>query len=85
MIRFTVSTTQPRTVFTMFQLQSPFQSFFKETSWDTVKTVLGWVVDTVNLTIHPPPHRIERLWQILDSIPPLAEAHQHKEVSHRPW
>ena len=38
-------------------------------SWDTVKTILGWVVDTVNLTIHPPPHRIERLWEILDSIP----------------
>ena len=38
-------------------------------SWDTVKTVLGWVVDTVNLTIHLPPHRIERLWEILDSIP----------------
>ena len=38
-------------------------------SWGTVKTVLGWVVDTVNLTIHLPPHRIERLWEILDSIP----------------
>ena len=31
MVRFTVSTTQPKTVFTMFQLQSPFWSFFKET------------------------------------------------------
>ena len=31
MVRFTVSTTQPRTVFTMFQLQLPFRSFFKET------------------------------------------------------
>ena len=31
MVRFTVSTTQPKTVFTMFQLQSPFWSFFRET------------------------------------------------------
>ena len=38
-------------------------------SWDTVKTIVGWVVETVNLTIHLPPHRIERLWEILDRIP----------------
>ena len=24
-------------------------------SWDTVKVVLGWVVDTINMTIHLPP------------------------------
>jgi len=28
-----------------------------------VKTVLGWVIDTVNLIIHLPPHRVERLWE----------------------
>ena len=38
-------------------------------SWSTIKTVLGWVIDTINLTIHLPPHRVERLWEILDSIP----------------
>ena len=35
--------------------------------WDTVKTILSRVVATVNLIIHLPPHRIERLWEILDS------------------
>ena len=38
-------------------------------SWDTVKLVLGWVIDTVNLTIHLPPYRVTRLWEILDGIP----------------
>ena len=38
-------------------------------SWDTCKTVLGWVVDTANMTIELPPHRLERLWGILDGIP----------------
>ena len=38
-------------------------------SWSTVKTMLGWIIDTVNMTIHLPPHRIERLADILASIP----------------
>ncbi len=38
-------------------------------SWDTIKLVLGWIVDTASMTIHLPPHRVERLWEILDSIP----------------
>ena len=38
-------------------------------SWGTVKLVLGWIIDTVNMTIHLPPHRVERLAEILDSIP----------------
>jgi hypothetical protein len=49
-------------------------------SWATIKTVLGWVVDTVALTIHLPPHRVTRLWEILDSIP----RHQ-KRTSVRKW
>ena len=32
MVRLTVSATYPRMVFTVFQLQSPFRSFFKEMS-----------------------------------------------------
>ena len=40
-----------------------------ECSWSTVKLVLGWLVDKVNMTIQLPPHRIERLWEILNSIP----------------
>lgn len=38
-------------------------------SWDTCKLILGWVVDTVNMTMHLPPHRLERLCEILNSIP----------------
>ena len=38
-------------------------------SWDTIKLVLGWIVDTVSMTIHLPPHRIEHIWEILNSIP----------------
>ena len=38
-------------------------------TWSTVKLVLGWIIDTVAMTIRLPPHRVERLWEILDSIP----------------
>ncbi|KAL7526950.1 hypothetical protein ACHAXR_005745 [Thalassiosira sp. AJA248-18] len=38
-------------------------------SWNTIKLVLGWIVDTVNMTIRLPPHRIDRLWELLNSIP----------------
>jgi len=38
-------------------------------SWSTVKQILGWVIDTVSMTIHLPPHRLERLGEILASIP----------------
>jgi hypothetical protein len=34
-----------------------------------MKTILGWVVDTVNLSIHLPPHCTKRLWEILDNTP----------------
>ena len=38
-------------------------------SWITIKLVLGWTIDTVNTTIHLPPHWPERLSKILASIP----------------
>jgi hypothetical protein len=38
-------------------------------SWHTIKLVLGWVIDTVALTIQLPQHRVERLATILASIP----------------
>ena len=38
-------------------------------SWGTIKLVLGWVIDTVAMTIQLPPHRIDRLAEILNSIP----------------
>ena len=37
-------------------------------SWDTVKLILGWIVDTVNMTLELPPQSIVRLRKILDSI-----------------
>lgn len=38
-------------------------------SWGTIKEVLGWVIDTVNMTIQLPQRRLERLAEILNSIP----------------
>ena len=36
--------------------------------WDTEKIILGWLLDTINKTISLPPHRAERLHEILNSI-----------------
>ncbi len=49
-------------------------------SWSTVKLVLGWIIDTVNMTIQLPQHRVDRLWEILNSIP----RHQ-KRTSVKKW
>lgn len=49
-------------------------------SWATVKEVLGWIIDTVNMTIHLPPRRVDRLSEILSSIP----VHQ-KRTSVKKW
>lgn len=38
-------------------------------SWGTSKLVLGWVVDTIAMTIALPAHRRLRLWELLDGIP----------------
>ena len=38
-------------------------------SWGTIKLVLGWVIDTINMTIHLPSHRVDRLADILASVP----------------
>jgi hypothetical protein len=38
--------------------------------WETRKLVLGWIIDTVAMTIELPAHRCDRLRLILDSIPP---------------
>ena len=37
--------------------------------WSTMKLVLGWIVDTTTLTIRLPPHLIDRLAEILQSLP----------------
>ena len=36
--------------------------------WDTQKVVLGWLIDTVAMTVSLPPHRQERLHHIIDSV-----------------
>lgn len=49
-------------------------------TWSTIKLVLGWIVDTVNMTIQLPPHRVDRLWEILNSIP-----RRQKRTSVKKW
>jgi hypothetical protein len=53
-------------------------------TWSTVTVklflVLGWIIDTLNMTIQLPQHRIDRLWEILHSIP----QHQ-KRTSVKKW
>ena len=51
-----------------------------DSSWGTIKTVLGWTLDTVGSTISLPQHRQERLAEILASIP----KHQ-KRTSIKKW
>ena len=49
-------------------------------SWSTIKVILGWIIDTVSMTIQLPPHRVERLADILSSIPVT-----QKRTSVRKW
>ena len=42
--------------------------------WTTKKVMLGWELDTVDKTIRLPPHRVERLREILSSIKPKQRA-----------
>ena len=49
-------------------------------SWSTLKVMLGWIIDTVSMTVHLPPHRAERLAEILASIPVT-----QKRTSVRKW
>ena len=37
--------------------------------WSTCQTILGWIFDSVNMTITLPPHRVARLKEIVSSIP----------------
>ena len=51
-----------------------------DVSWSTIKTVLGWVINTTTMTIHLPEHRIARLAEILASIPAT-----QKRLSLKKW
>ena len=41
-----------------------------DASWSTHQTILGWDIDTRSKTITLPPHRKQRLQEVLQSIPP---------------
>lgn len=49
-------------------------------AWTTRKVILGWIMDTVQRTIELPPHRLERITELLDSIP----THQRR-TSRKKW
>lgn len=51
-----------------------------DVSWNTIKTVLGWVIDTSTMTIQLPPHRVDRLAELLASIPKT-----QKRIALRKW
>jgi hypothetical protein len=48
--------------------------------WATTKQILGWLIDTVATTLTLPPHRLERLFEILRSISP-----EQQRVSLKKW
>ena len=54
-------------------------------TWSTLKEVLGWILDTVNHTITLPPHRVEKLYTILNSIPPSKKRLSIKKMAQNPW
>ena len=49
-------------------------------SWGTIKLILGWMIDTVSMTIHIPPRRLERLVEILAS-----KSFTKKQTSVKKW
>ena len=51
-----------------------------DAAWSTKKVILGWLIDTVRRSIELPPHRVQRLADILDDIP----RHQRR-TSRRKW
>ena len=43
------------------------------------KIIFGWLIDTINKTIHLPSHRADQLLEILHSIPPSQKSIATKE------
>jgi len=41
-----------------------------DAAWETRKKILGWILDSVAMTITLPPRRLQRLTTLLDAIPP---------------
>jgi hypothetical protein len=51
-----------------------------DATWTTVKTVLGWILDTIAKTISLPAHRLSRLHELLASV-----TSSQKLISLRKW
>jgi hypothetical protein len=51
-----------------------------DAAWTTRKVVLGWIIDTVQMTIELPPHRLERLHELLAAVPTTC-----KRIATRRW
>ena len=49
-------------------------------SFTTVKVVLGWLLDTVAGTIELPPHRLERLMELLEAFPKSRKSCPKREL-----
>ena len=49
-------------------------------SWSTIKVMLRWILDTVNMVIKLPPHREERLAEIFSSI-----SRTQKRIAVKKW
>jgi hypothetical protein len=51
-----------------------------DATWSTRKVILGWILDSIQLTLELPCHRIERLFELLDSVVP-----SQRRVSTKKW
>ena len=54
-------------------------------SWRTLKLILGWIIDTINMTIQLPPHCVEQLEEILALHPIHPASHEHQEMAFHSW
>jgi hypothetical protein len=50
--------------------------------WDTVKTILGWILNTLDNTISLPPHRLTRFRTIISSVGPTQRRVALKKWQH---
>jgi hypothetical protein len=51
-----------------------------DATWSTRKVILGWILDSIQLTLELPCHRIERLFELLDFVVP-----SQRRVSTKKW
>ena len=65
------------------ELASSVKKFLKgDASWSTFKWVLGWDINSQTMTIHLPPHRADRLREVLQWLrPPPQAAFSHQVAS----